>query len=109
MTPASYYLEGISRFSENCQRRRFVEHRTREEQGLSKDEYVEIKEPVPSNGPRLILDVNGDELQQDSSHNNTGDGTFMDSEFQDDFDWDQASEDFTTDQEQQQQSRPRKK
>jgi hypothetical protein len=101
-TPASFYLEGIIGFADNCQRRRFVELQARQEQGLAEDDPVEIIQPIPNNGPRLILDQN-DGGQGEEAHD---DGTFLDSEFQD-LDWGEAS-DFTSDQEEPQ-KRPRKK
>jgi hypothetical protein len=59
-SPASYYLEGIIAFSENCQRRQFVERRLRQEQGLmDQNEAVEIPDPIPRDGPRLVLVDNG--------------------------------------------------
>lgn len=123
ITPASFYLEGIIAFSENCQRRRFVEQRIRQEQGLSEHEPVEIKEPIPHNGPRLLLMVDDDDDNNDDNDNNNNNsnnlhqiqvpesGTFLDTDFKD-FEWNEAA-DFTTDQEEEQpnnmENRPKKK
>lgn len=90
-TPASFYLEGIIAFSENCQRRRFEEQRLRQELGLSQAEPVNIPKPIPPNGPRLILNADGDEEVKESPSN----AGFVDDDFRD-FDWNEAS-DFTQD------------
>ena len=102
-SPASFYLEGIMRFAENCQRRRFVEQRERQERGLSKDDPVEVTEPIPRDGPRLILDID--------AYSNDNNNAALQQEFQDevssdfnDFDWMDA-DDFTSDYEDQQQQK----
>jgi hypothetical protein len=62
-TPASSYLEGIVRFCENCQRRRYVERRLRQERGLARGEPVEVPIPgVDRNGPRLVVNMLGEEM-----------------------------------------------
>ena len=61
-TAASFYMDGIVQFCENCERRRFHERRIREERGLGKTEQVEIPIPgVPSDAPRLVVSTNGEE------------------------------------------------
>jgi hypothetical protein len=61
-TPASYYLDGIVKFCENCERRRYMETRIRQEKGLEKAYPVEIPRPgVSRNGPRLVVDIVGEE------------------------------------------------
>mmetsp|Transcript_23098 Transcript_23098/g.64045 ORF Transcript_23098/g.64045 Transcript_23098/m.64045 type:complete len:359 (-) Transcript_23098:1723-2799(-) len=54
-TAASYYLDGIILFCQNCERRRYFERRIREESGLAKTVPVKIPVPgVPRDGPRLV-------------------------------------------------------
>jgi hypothetical protein len=91
----SFYLQSIISFSENCQRRRFVERRLRQEQGLvGKHDAVEIPPPgVPKDGPRLvtiILTTNGEGEEEervvydngdDNDHNNAENHPFDDSSF----------------------------
>ena len=80
-TPASTYLDNIHKFSENCQRRRYMERRIRQDRGLSPNEAVEIPSPgVPPDAPRLVV--------QEDGHNKVinGDGSedeFSDQEFSD--------------------------
>eukprot|EP00536_Pseudo-nitzschia_multiseries_P012169 jgi/Psemu1/290119/fgenesh1_pg.449_\ len=60
-TVASYYLDGIILFCQNCERRRYFERRIREERGLGRTHPVEIPIPgVPRDGPRLV-NVNSEE------------------------------------------------
>ncbi len=62
-TPASFFLEGIEQFCENCERRRYLERRLRQESGLEADTPIEIPTPgVPRDGPRLVDDQSGDEF-----------------------------------------------
>jgi hypothetical protein len=95
-TPASSYLEGIVAFSENCQRRQFMERRLRQERGLGKDDKVEIPDPgVPRDGPRLITNSEGEESEADDTFaTETG--------FHDEMNW---VTDFVTDQEEDQKRR----
>ena len=77
LTPGAFYLQGIIGFSENCQRRRFVESQVRQEQGLHSTAPVEIPEPgVSPVGPRLM--VNSDTGEEESSF-----GTESEEEFED--------------------------
>jgi hypothetical protein len=65
-TAASFYMDGIVQFCENCERRRFYERRIREERGLGKTDQVEIPIPgVPSDAPRLIVSTNREETVVD--------------------------------------------
>eukprot|EP00532_Pseudo-nitzschia_australis_P013403 CAMPEP_0168223180 /NCGR_PEP_ID=MMETSP0140_2-20121125/11159_1 /TAXON_ID=44445 /ORGANISM="Pseudo-nitzschia australis, Strain 10249 10 AB" /LENGTH=409 /DNA_ID=CAMNT_0008153017 /DNA_START=159 /DNA_END=1388 /DNA_ORIENTATION=- len=60
-TAASYYLDGIILFCQNCERRRYLERRIRDESGLGRTVPVEIPIPgVPRDGPRLVA-LNGEE------------------------------------------------
>ena len=60
-TPASFFMEGIVLFCQNCERRRYLEKRIREESGLEPTVPVEIPIPgVPRDGPRLIVGENDD-------------------------------------------------
>lgn len=101
-TPASFYLEAIEEFCQNCQRRRFVEQRLRQEQGLTENEPVEITERIPSNGPRLLLNETGDSIIDTTP---SDDNTYLDSEF-DEFDW---ASNLTTDQEEEHTKKPTKR
>lgn len=83
-TPASYYLEGIVGFSENCQRRQFMERQLRQESGLGPYDKVEIPEPgVPRDGPRLIDNSEGgeEEVSTDTFDYDFGDETKWASDF----------------------------
>jgi hypothetical protein len=61
-TPAAFYLQGLIGFSENCQRRRFLERELRQDRGLEPTDLVEIPEPgVSKLGPRLIAKEDGEE------------------------------------------------
>ena len=63
-SPASFYLESIQHFTENCQRRRAMERRIRQEQGLDKRDPVEIPSPgVPRDGPRLVTLTDGNQME----------------------------------------------
>jgi len=63
-SPASFYLESIQHFTENCQRRRAMERRIRQEQGLDKRDSVEIPSPgVPRDGPRLVTLTDGNQME----------------------------------------------
>jgi hypothetical protein len=54
-SPFAFYMQGITSFCENCERRAYREQELRQEQGLSSMEQVEIPAPgVPRDGPRLI-------------------------------------------------------
>jgi hypothetical protein len=69
-TPASLYLESIERFSENCQRRRAMEKRIRQEQGLDKRDPVEIPiSGVPRDGPRLVTLTDGQQMEVNNEDN----------------------------------------
>ena len=55
-TPASFFMEGIVLFCQNCERRRYLERRIREESGLEQTVPVKIPIPgVPRDGPRLVV------------------------------------------------------
>jgi len=55
-TAASFFMEGIILFCQNCERRRYLEKRIREESGLGKSDPVKIPIPgVPRDCPRLIM------------------------------------------------------
>jgi hypothetical protein len=124
-SPSSFYLQGIIDFSENCQRRRFVERRLRQEQGLGKQDAVEIPPPgVPKDGPRLLVVFstnggeqeervvydNGDDDHNNNNNNNAENHPFDDSSFtsttttdwKDDTNW---ADDFVADQEEQDRKR----
>ena len=61
-TAASYYMDGIVLFCENCERRRYFERRIREESGLGTTVPVDIPIPgVPGDGPRLVVANGGEE------------------------------------------------
>ena len=61
-TAASYFMDGIVLFCENCERRRYFERRIGEESGLGKMVPVEIPSPgVPGDGPRLVVAKGGEE------------------------------------------------
>jgi hypothetical protein len=53
--PNSMYLESIEIFVKNCQRRRYAEWRVREAHGIPNNQPVELKNPVPRDGPRLLM------------------------------------------------------
>merc|ERR1711935_1066930 len=55
-TAASFFMEGIVLFCQNCERRRYLEKRIREESGLGESDPVKIPSPgVPRDCPRLIM------------------------------------------------------
>jgi hypothetical protein len=57
---AAFYIEGVEKFVENCQRRKAMERQLRQEQGLGPHDRVEILPPgVPRDGPRLLTNSNG--------------------------------------------------
>jgi hypothetical protein len=89
---AAFYIEGVEKFVENCQRRKAMERRLRQEQGLGPRDHIEIPAPgVPRDGPRLLTNSDGVEPDED--------GTIYDSrhEFESpDADW---ASNFVTDQE----------
>ena len=63
-TPAAFYLESIQHFTENCQRRRAMEKRIRQEQGLDNRDSVDIPPPgVPRDGPRLVTLTDGNQIE----------------------------------------------
>lgn len=96
-TPASFYLEAIEEFCQNCQRRRYVEQQLRQEQGLKDNEPVAIPKRVPSNGPRLLLTTSpfqNSGMDLTNHDDNEEPFTDDDSDFQN-FDW---ASDLTTDQ-----------
>jgi hypothetical protein len=93
-TPASYYLEGIMKFSANCERRRFMEQRLRQERGLSSTEPVEIPSPgVARTGPRLVKDIDDG---QEKIVNDDGTEEPFNGQFGHDMSW---ANDFVSDQE----------
>lgn len=104
-TPASFYLEAIEEFCQNCQRRRYVEHQLRQEQGLNDSEPVEITSRIPSNGPRWLPTTSPtlDSGTMDLMDHTDEPFTDNDADFQN-FDW---VSDLTTDQEDE--VKPRKK
>mmetsp|Transcript_25557 Transcript_25557/g.28576 ORF Transcript_25557/g.28576 Transcript_25557/m.28576 type:complete len:331 (+) Transcript_25557:197-1189(+) len=62
-TTASYYMDGIVLFCENCERRRFYERRIREERGLGIKDQVDIPIPgIPRDGLRLVVSRSGEEM-----------------------------------------------
>lgn len=64
---AAFYIEGVEKFVENCQRRKAMERRLRQEQGLGPYDLVEILPPgVPRDGPRLLTNSDGVELDEDA-------------------------------------------
>ena len=96
-TPASYYLNGIVQFCANCERRRFVEQRLRQERGLSSTEPVEIPSPgVDRTGPRLVKDINDDNDGQEKIVNDDGTEEPFTGQFGHDMSW---ASDFVADQE----------
>lgn len=61
-TTASFYMEGIVLFCQNCERRRYLESCIREESGLEKTVPVKIPSPgVPKDSPRLVTMNDGKE------------------------------------------------
>jgi hypothetical protein len=65
---AAFYMEGVEKFVENCQRRNAMERRLRQEQGLGPHDHVEILPPgVPRDGPRLLANSDGVEQDEDYS------------------------------------------
>lgn len=65
-TPASYYMDGIIQFCQNCERRRYFERRIRDETG-AKGTSVEIPVPgVPRDSPRLVITSDGRETVVDN-------------------------------------------
>lgn len=80
-TPASTYLDNIEKFSENCERRRYMERRITKEQGLlqsssTKHDPIEIPSPgVPKDSPRLVVE-NHQEIvvYEDGTEEPFGDG-----------------------------------
>ena len=88
-TAASFFLEGIVQFCHNCERRRYLEKKIREQSGLEQMAPVNIPIPgVPSDGPRLV-----------ESSNNDGDTRMEDHFLADEFGKDTTSwaNDFTLD------------
>lgn len=64
-TPASYYMDSIIQFCQNCERRRYFERRIRDETGV-RGTSVEIPVPgVPRDGPRLVVTSDGQETVVD--------------------------------------------
>ena len=81
-TPASAYLDNIHQFAENCQRRRYMEKRLRQERGMSDNQAVEIPPPgVPMDGPRL---VHKDDGQAKVVHGDGSEDAYMAEQFSDD-------------------------
>ena len=67
-TPASFFMEGIVLFCQNCERRRYLEKHIREESGLDPTVPVEIPIPgVPRDGLRLIVGENDDGIENNNS------------------------------------------
>lgn len=88
--PLAFYMEGITNFSENCQRRAYREQELRQEQGLSPTDPVEIPVPgVPSDGPRLIQNEDGDDEVAMNDTAFGGETSFGDSDWASDFVQDQ--------------------
>eukprot|EP00531_Pseudo-nitzschia_arenysensis_P020125 CAMPEP_0116146044 /NCGR_PEP_ID=MMETSP0329-20121206/16946_1 /TAXON_ID=697910 /ORGANISM="Pseudo-nitzschia arenysensis, Strain B593" /LENGTH=325 /DNA_ID=CAMNT_0003641749 /DNA_START=8 /DNA_END=985 /DNA_ORIENTATION=+ len=84
-TPASFFMEGIVQFCENCERRRYLEKRLRQESGLEADAPVKIPTPgVPRDGPRLVDNESSDEL----------DNPFLTEQYNDETSW---TDDFPSD------------
>lgn len=60
---ASYYMDGIVLFCENCERRRYYERCIREERGLENKDQVDIPIPgVSKSGLRLVVSKSGEEM-----------------------------------------------
>jgi hypothetical protein len=82
------------KFSANCERRRFMEQRLRQERGLSSTEAVEIPSPgVARTGPRLVKDINDG---QEKIVNDDGTEEPFNGQFGHDMSW---ANDFVSDQE----------
>ncbi len=63
-TVGSFFMEGIVQFTQNCERRRYVEKRIRQESGLEATVPVEIPTGgVPPDGPRLVDEDNENEME----------------------------------------------
>ncbi len=59
-TAASFFLEGIVQFCQNCERRKYLENTIREQSGLQATETVTIPSPgVPKDGPRFTDESDG--------------------------------------------------
>eukprot|EP00535_Pseudo-nitzschia_heimii_P008333 CAMPEP_0197190010 /NCGR_PEP_ID=MMETSP1423-20130617/20823_1 /TAXON_ID=476441 /ORGANISM="Pseudo-nitzschia heimii, Strain UNC1101" /LENGTH=354 /DNA_ID=CAMNT_0042642287 /DNA_START=174 /DNA_END=1238 /DNA_ORIENTATION=- len=59
-TAASFFMEGIVLFCQNCERRRYFERSIREESGFGKSIPVKVPTPgVPRDCPRLVKGDNG--------------------------------------------------
>jgi len=71
-TAAAFFMEGIVLFCQNCERRRYLERRIREENGWDKTVPVKIPSPgVPVDSPRLVANGDGTEsvVGQDGTEN----------------------------------------
>ena len=78
-SPAAFYMQGIADFSQNCERRFFLERQLRQERGLAKSEAVIIPNPgVSKDGPRLVPG------SEDSIFEEEEEGEFTDTS---DLDW----------------------
>jgi hypothetical protein len=78
-SPLAFYMQGITSFCENCQRRAYREQELRQEQGLSSLEQVEIPAPgVPRDGPRLIKNSQDGSEQAIMDESHFGDSSFGD-------------------------------
>ena len=83
-TNASFFMEGIVLFCQNCERRRYFERCIREESGMAKSIPVKIPSPgVPRDYPRLVKGSDGTESVIDKDGI---DDTFLE-QFQQDTSW----------------------
>jgi hypothetical protein len=102
-SPFGLYLEVITGFVENCQRRRAMEQRLRQESGLSPNDEVEIPPPgVPRDGSRLVTNSrNVVQVEEEDGmlFDDSGSQEFVD-------DHDNWASTFVTDQEEQDKKRP---
>jgi hypothetical protein len=102
-TPFGLYLEVITGFVENCQRRRAMEQRLRQESGFSPNEEIAIPPPgVPRDGSRLVTKSrNGVQVEEE-------DGMLFDDSSSQEFvdDHENWASTFVTDQEEQDKKRP---
>mmetsp|Transcript_3395 Transcript_3395/g.7033 ORF Transcript_3395/g.7033 Transcript_3395/m.7033 type:complete len:325 (-) Transcript_3395:66-1040(-) len=88
-TVGSFFMEGIVQFTQNCERRRYVEKRIRQESGLEATAPVEIPTGgVPPDGPRLVDEDNEMEDQFLTYQYNSQETSWVDDFSSDGFDQD---------------------
>ena len=63
------YLESIEVFARNCQRRRYAESRLSSDYGITsiKNQPVELMNPVPRDGPRLVVVEKTNDVDDDTT------------------------------------------